>query len=255
MVIPAAVANHGKVVIIKFHSGIRYFPHIFVGRFAHEQFAYRRARVGGVNVHAVLVAVKRYYRDFLGVGRLEYAGYVAVGIERHVERAYHVALYVERMNAYLGIHRAGYWILVAVRTGIFGVSGIFGIHPFIKRERELRHGALVVTNPNEHFTVGRKHIRASCGKLFLVHPVGQRVDNLARRAVLGYLAFGIVEKQFNEIEVTATNERNHRAVGRELRLLLWAAFGKRRERLVVHVVYQIFGRKRMAVYLLRLGLD
>ena len=128
-----------------------------------------------------------------------------------------------------GDNRVGFpcdGIFVRECAGIKGIFRRWVAIPLIKGERELPHLLLIVTEIAEGGIVRSPHHRAICGKLLLISPVRDTVDDLVIRAILRDRHFRIVI-YFLDIDVVIRYERHHPAIRREHRgLLLFELLGE-----------------------------
>ena len=252
MFVAAAVGDVGKVVAVELQAAVSLFPDVAFVLLAHGQLAFRGARVGHVDVHAVLVAVERNDSQFVGLRRELDAGHVAIGVERQFQGARHAVLDVEGHHRHVAVLGTGHGVFVAELAGILVVGLQGGVSSFVFLDGVDRHGRFVVAHPRQHFAVGGEVEAAAGGELLLVHPVGDAVEHLAPFAVLRDLAFGVAEEQFHHEEVAFAGKGDEVAVGREDGSLLGAAVGERLETVVGHVVDVVDRREGAAVNLLGL---
>ena len=241
VLVARAVADVTKVVAIELETAVSGLGHILGIFLAHSQFALCAARIGHVDVHAVLMAVEGDHSQFGGVARKVYAWHIAVGVEREFECAGYTVLDVEGHHRHITVFGTGHRIFVVVGTGIFVILLTGGISALKLLNAVNGHLALVVAHPGKHLRVARKVERTGCGKLLLVHPVGQAIYHLVKFAVLRHLALGIAKEQLYKEQVVVAHKGYDIAIGREKGHLLRSAVRQGLILLVLHIIYVIFG--------------
>ena len=124
---------------------------------------------------------------------------------------------------------------------------MFRCKTLIDRHRIFFDGFLVITYPYQLLAVGTKHHRTVVRELFLIHPVGNTIDNLVLLSVFRHLTLCIVIKQFDKKDIIVTNEGNHRTVRREQGSLLGTVLRQRYQFLAGNGINIIVSCERMTI--------
>ena len=117
------------------------------------------------------------------------------------------------------------------------------------------HLTLIIAYPYNLLGIGTEDHGRIKRKLFLVHPVGQSIDDFVELTVLGHLTLGIVIKQFHEKDVIVADESYLVSVGTPHGNLLWTAVAQGHQSVVGHVEDIIHSRERVAIDALCFGLN
>ena len=154
VVVAAAFADEAEVVVVE-NDLIEYvLLDILVALVAEYQLAHRAARIGEIEIEAVLMAVQCHDGQLFGVFGEADAGNVAVFVHRNVDLADDAALDVERVNADLRIGFARLGVLVFIGAGILLIGLDVGLVAGKDGEGVRFYLALVPAHKGQHFAVG-----------------------------------------------------------------------------------------------------
>ena len=212
VVVSVPLAGQHKTVGIEDQVFKDVFTDVLVHVVAQDFFAFRGARIGHVHFQAVLMAIQCEDSEFGRVAGKPDARDVTVGFEGQFHRADYACLDVERLYADGGVCGAGHRILIFIAARIFRILFFGRMAAFVPREGERRHLAFVITDPCHHRVVGVEVEGTACAELFLVHPIGDAVDDLVEFPVFGDLAFAVVEQQFDQEQIIVADETDKIAV-------------------------------------------